>query len=68
MNVVLAKLLWLRNWLAANNNPLRQFERDFVWVCSGATSFTHTAPRIKQIAQHGLQYKGSVLRIPKRRS
>jgi hypothetical protein len=64
VKVVLDKLRWLRTWLATDGEPLSQFERDFVWVSSGATSFTHTAPKIKQIAEHGLQYRGRVLRIP----
>ena len=63
VNVVLDKLTWLRTWLAADGQPLSQFERDFVWVSSGATSFTYTAPKVKRMAQHGLQYKGRVLRI-----
>jgi len=64
VKVVLDKLHWLRAWLAADGKLLSQFERDFVWISSGATSFTSTAPKVKLIAQHGLQYKAKVLRIP----
>jgi hypothetical protein len=64
VKVVLDKLHWLRTWLATDGRLLRQFERDFVWVSSGATSFTYTAPKIKQLAQQGLRYQGRVLRIP----
>ncbi len=64
VKVVLAKLHWLQTWLAADGKLLTQFECDFVWVSSGATSFTSTAPKVKLIAQHGLQYKAKVLRIP----
>lgn len=64
VNVVLDKLGWLRNWLAGDGKLLNQFERDFVWVSSGATSLTLGAPQLKRIAQHGLQRKGRVLRIP----
>jgi hypothetical protein len=64
VNVVLQKLRWLQLWLADSNNPLNQFERDFVWVSSGATSFTLGAPQRKMFAQLGLQHKGKVLRIP----
>ena len=63
VKVVLAKLDWLRAWLATDGKLLSQFERDFVWVSTGATSFTSTAPKVKLIAQHGLQYKAKVLRI-----
>jgi hypothetical protein len=64
VNVVLDKLRWLRNWLAGDGKLLKQFERDFIWVSSGATSFTLGAPQLKQFAQLGLQHKGKVLRIP----
>lgn len=64
VGVVLDKLRWLRVWLSGNGIPLNQFERDFIWVSSGATSFTLSAPQLKQFAQLGLQHKGKVLRIP----
>jgi hypothetical protein len=64
VRVVLDKLRWLRLWLAGRGNLLNQFERDFVWVSSGATSFTLGAPQLKQFAQLGLQHRGRVLRIP----
>lgn len=67
VNVVLAKLRWLKQWLTGDGRPLNQFERDFIWVSSGATSFTLGAPQLKQFAQLGLQHKGSVLRIPSQR-
>ena len=67
VNVVLEKLRWLRRWLASDGRLLAQFERDFVWISSGATSFTLDAPQMKHFAQLGLQHKGSVLRIPSAR-
>lgn len=63
VNVVLNKLRWLRAWLATEGKLLNQFERDFIWVSSGATSFTLDAPQLKVFAQLGLQHKGRVLRI-----
>jgi hypothetical protein len=63
VEVVLEKLRWLRTWLAGDGFLLNRFERDFVWVSSGATSFTLGAPQLKQFAQLGLQHKGGVLRI-----
>lgn len=64
IKVVLDKLRWLRAWLKGDGVLLSRFERDFVWVSSGATSFTLSSPQLKQFAQLGLQHKGSVLRIP----
>ncbi len=67
VKVVLNKMGWLRTWLGGDGKHLAQFERDFVWVSSGATSFTLSSPQLKQIAQLGLQHKGRVLRIPSAR-
>lgn len=67
VKVVLKKLHWLRSWLQSDGNPLDQFDREFVWVSSGATTFTLDAPQRKQFAQYGLQQKGKVLRIPSTR-
>ena len=62
--VVLRKLDWLRQWLRVQGNPLSGFKRDFIWVSSGSTSFTLTAPQVKRFALLGLQQRGRVLRIP----
>ena len=64
VRVVLEKLRWLRAWLAGAGSPLRDFERDFIWLSSGATTFTLDAPQRKQFAQLGLQHRGRVLSIP----
>jgi hypothetical protein len=63
VNVVLDKVRWLRNWLANDGGLLNRFKRDFVWISSGATSFTLGAPQRKQFSELGLQHKGNVLRI-----
>jgi hypothetical protein len=68
VNVVLDKLRWLKQWLKSEGQRLALFEHDFIWVSSGATSFTLTSPQQKQFAIHGLQHKGRVLRIPNRRT
>ena len=67
VSVVLDKLRWLKSWLAKEGMALARFDRDFIWVSSGATSFTLTSPQQKQFAQLGLQHKGRVLRIPNKR-
>lgn len=68
VSVVLDKLRWLKDWLVNDGRDLAKFERDFIWVSSGATSFTLTSPQQKQFAILGLQHKGRVLRIPNRRT
>ena len=67
VKVVIKKAMWLRNWLKNTGKLLANFECDIVWVSSGATSFTLSAPQQKQMAQVGLQHRGSVLRIPDKR-
>ena len=63
INVVLRKLEWLKGWLLGNGQNLAKFERMFVWVSSGATSFTKGATQVKTLAQKGLTYSGTVLCI-----
>ena len=67
VNVVLNKLLWLKDWLAGNGQMLNKFEREFIWLSSGATSFTLNSPQQKQFAVLGLQHKGRILHIPNAR-
>jgi len=66
--VVLRKMEWLRTWLTGDGKILNQFERDFVWVSSGANLLTLGAPQLKQLAQLGLQQKTRRLRIPSQRT
>jgi len=63
VDVILAKLRWLREWLQGDGRALNRFERDFIWISSGSTSFTLTSPQQKQFALLGLQHKGKVLRV-----
>ncbi len=68
VKVVIKKAQWLLEWLKGVGKPLAAFERDIVWVSSGATSFTLSAPQKKQMAQAGLRHRGSVLRIREKRA
>jgi hypothetical protein len=67
VNIVIEKAKWLLNWLRDAGRPLALFERDIVWLSSGATSFTLTAPQRKQMAQVGLMHRGRFLHISERR-
>jgi hypothetical protein len=60
---VIKKAQWLLNWLKSNGGLLNQFEREIVWVSSGATTFTLNAPQKKQMALAALKHRGSKLRI-----
>jgi hypothetical protein len=64
ITVMLKKLEWLKNWLKADGKELAKFERAFFWTPSGATSFTKGATQVRILAQKGLLYSGSVLKIP----
>jgi len=63
VRVVISKAQWLLGWLKGNGKALGAFERDIVWVSSGATSFTLTSPQKKQMAAAGLRHTGLKLRI-----
>ena len=63
VRVVIAKAQWLLGWLKGDSKTLAAFERDIVWVSSGATSFTLTSPQKKQMAAAGLRHTGLKLRI-----
>jgi hypothetical protein len=65
VKVVIKKALWLLAWLKGDGALLDRsdFERDIVWVSSGATTFTLTSPQKKQMAQAGLLHAGGRLRI-----
>ena len=67
VSVVIAKTRWLLAWLATGGSNLDPFEREIVWVASGATTFTRTSPQQRRMAQEGLRYVGSHLRIRNQR-
>lgn len=57
------KFIWLKGWLAGDGRELRNFDSQYVWIASGKTTFTQTAPQIRNLAQQGLRAVGRVLRI-----
>ncbi len=67
ISVVLRKLEWLKNWLRQDGHRLDRFNRDFIWVSSGHTLFTQGSAQVRTLAQKGLIYAGTVLRIPNER-
>jgi hypothetical protein len=64
VNIVLQKLAWLKKWLRESGPRLNALRREFIWVSSGRTSFTLSAPQRKQFVLQGLQHRGRVFRIP----
>ena len=64
VNALLQKLAWLKVWLKNSAPALDGMRREFIWVSSGKTSFTLSAPQQKRFALQGLQHKGRVFRIP----
>lgn len=67
VKVVIKKAAWLLDWLNKQGKLLAGFEREILWVSSGATTFTRSSPQRKMMAQVGLQHVGSKLRIPNKR-
>jgi len=64
IDVLFRKLQWLKNWLRGQGQTLAAFDRMFVWVPSGATSFSGGSTQVKKLADQGLFYSGSRFRIP----
>lgn len=64
---VIAKTLWLRDWLKGDGRQLAAFECDIVWVSSGPTRMQLTGPQRKQMAKAGLIHVGGRLRIRNKR-
>ena len=64
IKVVLKKLEWLKQWLRETAPRLNSMRREFIWISSGKTSLTLTAPQQKQFALQGLQHKGRIFQIP----
>ena len=61
---VLAKLEWLKRWLKDRAPKLNEMQREFIWVSSGATSFTLTSPQQKSFSLLGINHIGRVFQIP----
>jgi len=68
INVVINKARWLLTWLRGVGKDLAAFEREILWVSSGPTKLSPSAPQKKQMAQHGLRQVGGRLRIPNARA
>jgi hypothetical protein len=60
---VIHKAKWLLAWFQRGGRLLNAFEREILWISSGRTSFTLTAPQRKQMAAAGLKQIGPTLRV-----
>lgn len=67
VKVVIKKVQWLLAWLKKSGKKLSAFERDILWLSSGATKISPTAPQRKQMAQAGLRQVGGILKIRNKR-
>ena len=68
IKVIIAKLEWLKQWLRESAPKLNSLRKTYVWISSGKTSFTLSSPQRKRLALAGLQHKGRVFTIPKRKA
>jgi len=64
ISTMFRKLDWLKNWLKNDGKRLAKFDKIFVWVPSGATSFTKGSTQVKILADKGITYSGSIFKIP----
>ena len=64
ISVMEKKLTWLLAWLKGDGKELAEFEKQFVWVPSGATGFTKGSKQVRMLADKGIRYTGSIFKIP----
>ena len=67
IKVVIKKAQWLPKWFRGNGKILAKFEREILWVSSGSTRMSPSAPQKKQMAQAGLRQVGGHFRISMQR-
>jgi hypothetical protein len=60
---VLAKLRWLRMWLAGHAPELGRMPRRFHWVATGGIAFARGSPQARRIAQHGVSFPVKLLEL-----
>lgn len=60
---LLAKVEWLEKWLAADGHRIRPLTCVYVWISSGKTTFTKTAPNARRLAQAGVISAGRRYRL-----
>ena len=53
---VLAKLRWLRRWLASEAAAFEKLRQEFHWIASGSISFPRGSRHEKRLAQEGLRF------------
>lgn len=60
---LLAKFDWLERWLGTDGRRLRPLTMAYVWISSGKTTFTKTAPNARRLAQAGVISAGRRYRL-----
>ncbi len=60
IEAIFRKLNWLKAWLIAAGRKLATFDKEFVWVPSGATSFIQGSTQVKKLADKGIIYSEPV--------
>jgi hypothetical protein len=58
VDAVLRKLAWLQQWLSDGGRPLRALPCRYIWISSGTTNLSPSAPQLKSMAQKGLTNVG----------
>ncbi|MCU0644258.1 MAG: hypothetical protein MUC94_08340 [bacterium] len=59
VNVVIAKLRWLKSWAADAAPDLLSLTREYVWVATGSVTFSQASPQRKKLASAGIKFVGN---------
>ncbi|MCI0494056.1 hypothetical protein L0Z72_03545 [candidate division KSB1 bacterium] len=59
VNVVIAKLRWLKSWAADAAPDLLSLTREYVWIATGSVAFSQASPQRKKLASEGIRFAGN---------
>jgi len=59
VNVVIAKLRWLKSWAADAAPDLLSLTREYVWIATGSVTFSQASPQRRRLANEGIRFVGS---------
>lgn len=60
---VIRKARWLRTWLSSSPGTLKQLPAELVWIADGRVGLSPKSPKRAILAQNGIKFRGSRLRI-----
>jgi hypothetical protein len=60
---VIKKARWLKTWLSKSPGTLKQLPAELIWIADGRVGLSPKSPKRALLAQEGVKFRGSRLRI-----